>query len=331
MTNKPLRLESVKLADVESARRRLAGLPLCAPMVRLDFDCPNVEIFLKLECLQPIRSFKIRGAGNAMAAARAELVAEGVSTASAGNMAQGVAWHAQRLRVPCSVYVPDNAPETKLAAIARLGGSIVRVSHSDWWQILEAGGDLGQEGLFVHPVEDREVIAGNGTVGLEIAEELPDADAVIVPYGGGGLACGIAIAMRAVMPGIQIYVAEPETAAGFATAMQSGGPVDADFEYSFIDGAGSRRVLTGIWPLVSRLVDKCITVSVAQVASALRLLIERNAVVAEGAGALSVAAAINGKLRKPSARKLKVVCVVTGGNIDPADVATVLNGGIPKR
>jgi threonine dehydratase len=292
--------------------------------VLLNVEDAPAEIWLKLESLQPIGSFKLRGAGNAMSLAPREALGKGVSTASAGNMAQGVAWNARRLGIPCTVVVPDNAPQTKLAAIERLGAKAVKLPYARWWQVLEDHGYPGIEGFFIHPVSDPAVIAGNGTIGLEILEDLPDVDAVVVPFGGGGLSCGIAAALRAFAPAARVFASEVETAAPFAASLAAGRPIAVDHTPSFVDGIGGRSMLPEMWPLASQLLAGSLVVSVAQAAASVRLLAERNRVIAEGAGATSVAAAILGK-----AGGGKVVCVISGGNIDPAKLAKILNGEVP--
>jgi threonine dehydratase len=239
-------------------------------------------------------------------------------------MAQGVAWNARRLGVPCTVVVPENAPQTKLEAIERLGGKIVKLPFDRWWQVLVEHGYPGIEGMFIHPVSDPAVIAGNGTIGLEILEDLPDVDRVIVPYGGGGLSCGIASAIRALRPSTSVYASEVETAAPLAASLSAGKPEAIDYKASFVDGIGGRSVLAEMWPLVRALLAGSIVVSLAQVADAIRLLSARNRVIAEGAGASSVAAAA----ARPAAGK--TVCVVSGGNIDASRLAAILCGQIPN-
>ncbi len=292
--------------------------------MRLNVEDAPAEIWLKLENLQPIGSFKLRGAGNAMSLAPRERLAKGVYTASAGNMAQGVAWNAQRLGIACTVVVPDSAPQTKLAAIERLGARAVKLPYARWWQVLEDHGYPGIEGLFIHPVSDPAVIAGNGTIGLEILEDLPDTDAVVVPFGGGGLSCGIAAALRALRLKAKVFAAEVETAAPFAASLAAGRPVAVEHTPSFVDGIGGRSMLPEMWPLASALLAGSLVMSLAQIAAAVKLLAERNRVIAEGAGASSVAAALAGK-----AGGGKVVAVVSGGNIDPAKLAKILNGEVP--
>jgi threonine dehydratase len=284
-------------------------------------DAP-AEIFLKLEILQPVGSFKIRGASNAIALAPRAALERGVWTASAGNMAQGVAWMARQrgLLLPC--VVPDHAPEAKLPhhppGRGHHQGAVQRVvEHPDdhRWS--------GLEGLFIHPVSDPGVIAGNGTVGLEILEDLPDLDAVIVPYGGGGLSTGIATAVKAQRPGVRVLAAEVETAAPLAPSLAAGAPQTVTYQASFVDGIGSGGILAEMWPQVSRLLDGSVVVSLGEVADALKLMVERNRVVAEGAGAAAVAAALTGRATG------KVVAVVSGGTIDAAKVARILDGAIP--
>ncbi len=317
-------LEPVPLIEIEAARRRLTGIVPRTPLVRLNADGGPGEIFLKLENLQPIGSFKVRGAGNAMLLAGHERLSRGVFTASAGNMAQGVAWHARRMGVPCGAVVPDHAPETKLAAITRLGASIVKVPFAQWAEIIRTHRFDGLPGLFIHPVSDPAVMAGNGTIGLEIIEDLPDVDAVVIPYGGGGLSCGIASALRALKPGARIYACEVDTAAPLAASLAAGAPREVTYTPSFVDGIGAPFVLSEMWPLAQRLLDGSIVMTHGDVAQAIRLLAERNRVIAEGAGATPVAAAVAGR-----AGGGKIVCVVSGGNIDTAKLVTILQGGIP--
>ncbi|HKG91871.1 MAG TPA: threonine/serine dehydratase [Gemmatimonadaceae bacterium] len=318
-------LAPTPLAEIRAARERIAGSALRTPLVRLNVDDAPAEIWLKLENLQPIGSFKLRGAGNVMRAASPASLARGVYTASAGNMAQGVAWNARRMGVPCTVIVPDHAPRTKLAAAERLGARVVKVPFDRWWQTLVEHGYPGMEDqLFVHPVSDPLVIAGNGTVGLEILEELPDADAILVPYGGGGLSCGIASAARALAPNVSVYACEVETAAPLAPSLAAGAPQPVIYTPTFVDGIGGKSVLAEMWPLASTLLAGSLVVPLAAVADALRLLAERNRVIAEGAGATPVAAALAGK-----GGRGKVVCVVSGGNIDSAKLAKILLGEIP--
>jgi threonine dehydratase len=291
--------------------------------VRLDVDAPG-EIHLKLECLQPIGSFKLRGAGNAMALARRETLAHGVYTASAGNMAQGVAWNARRLGIPCTVVVPDHAPAAKLSAVERLGARIVKVPMERWWQVLVEHHYPGIDGLFIHPVSDPAVIAGNGTIGLEILEDLPDVDTVLVPWGGGGLSCGIASALLPLRPSAKVYGCEAKTAAPLQASLAAGRPVAVDYTPSFVDGIGARGLLPEMWPLAKALIAGSLVSSLDEIAAALRLIVARARVVAEGAGATSVAPALAGR-----AGTGKIVCVVSGGNIDSSVLATILRGDTP--
>lgn len=310
----------IELAEIEAARERIAGAAVRTPLLRLHVEAP-AEIYLKCENLQPVNSFKIRGATNAVMLAPAPEREKGLVTASAGNMAQGVAWTARELGVPATIVVPEHAPKAKLAAIERLGGRVLKVPYDDWWNAIVTSQVDGVEGLFVHPVQDPGVMAGNGTIGLEVLEDLPDPDAVVIPYGGGGLTVGIASAVRALRPDTKIFTAEPATAAALAAAFAAGQPTDVDYQASFVDGAGSRRVLDTMWPLVTPLVDGALSIPVAEVAAAVRLLAERARVVAEGAGALALAAALSGR-----AGSGKVVCIVSGGNINLSTLAETFNG-----
>lgn len=308
----------VSLGEIREARKRIADSVFRTPLVRLNTD--ERDVYLKLENLQPIGSFKLRGAGNAIATASPAQLEKGVFTASAGNMAQGVAWHARRLGIPCTVVVPDHAPETKLASITRLGARYIKVPFDDWWQVLVTRQFAGLDGFFVHPVSDPAVIAGNGTIGLEIMEDLPDVETVLVPYGGGGLSSGIAIAMRELKPSARVYACEVETSAAFAAALAKGEPTKIDYTASFVDGIGSGCVLAEMWPLAQSLLAGSHVMSLKEVSAAIRTLAERNRVIAEGAGACPVAAALAGHA------KGKTVCIVSGGNIDTIKLSKILIG-----
>lgn len=312
---------SVTLQDITNAQQRIKGKVNRTPLFRFYADDFPGEIYLKLENLQPIGSFKLRGACNAMTLADKSLLKDGVYTASAGNMAQGVAWNAKRMNMPCTVIVPDHAPQTKLDAITRLGAKFIKVPFNDWWQVLVTKKFEGMKGFFVHPVSDAAVIAGNGTIGLEILEDLPDVDAVIVPYGGGGLITGIATAVKSIKPDTKIFASEVETAAPLAPSLAAGRPVKVEYTPSFVDGMGSSGILAEMWPLVSCLVNGSIVLSLKQIADAIKLLVERTRVIAEGAGGSSLAAALTGK-----AGSGKIVCVISGGNIDAEKLTKILAG-----
>ncbi len=317
-------LEAVGINAVRAAAARIGNLAIRTPLVRLNVADTPARIHLKLENLQPVGSFKVRGAGNAIRCADEADLADGVYTASAGNMAQGLAYAAGQLGVQCAAVVPDHAPQTKLAAIERLGGRVVKVPFDEWWQVILTHRFDGLPGRMIHPVSDPDVMAGNGTIGLEIVDDLPDVDAIVVPYGGGGLSCGIAAAAKAMKPSVKVYAAEVETAAPLAASLAAGVPREVDYTPSFVDGCGGRSVLGEMWPLASTLLDGSLVVSLDEVAQAIRLLAERNRVIAEGAGAVSVAAALAGKAGTGT-----VACIVSGGNIDAAKLATILSGGVP--
>ncbi|MEO5815964.1 MAG: pyridoxal-phosphate dependent enzyme [Gemmatimonadaceae bacterium] len=317
----PSVLVAPTLDDVNKARTRIADRVLRTPLLQF----PDAgDVHLKLESLQPIGSFKLRGAANAMAVAGPEALANGVYTASAGNMAQGVAWCARQLGVRCQVIVPEHAPRTKTDAIARLGGEVIRVPFEQWWQTLVNKGAPEMEGLFVHPFADADVMAGNATIALEIFEDIDDVDAIIVPYGGGGLACGIAAATLALSPRTKVYAVEVETAAPLTASLAAGTPTPVTRTQTFIDGMGSGAVFDEMWPLVQSLLSGTVVVTVAQIAAAVKLLVERACIVAEGAGAASLAAAMTGRFDGQ-----RVVCIVSGGNIDMETLATILRGDIP--
>jgi threonine dehydratase len=315
----------IPLDEIRAAREQIAGAAVRTPLVRANLPEAPCEIWLKLENLQPIGSFKIRGAVNAVRAADPAEVARGLVTASAGNMAQGVAWAAREAGVPATIVVPEEAPQTKLDAIERLGGRVIKVPHERWWQVMEEHAFPGVDGLFVHPVEDEPVMAGNGTIGLEILEDLPDPDAVVIPYGGGGLTAGIASAVKQLRPETKVFTVEPETGAPFAASKAAGSPQPIEYRKSFVDGAGGPVVLPKMWGIDAPLVDEALSASLEETAAAVRLLAERVRVVAEGAGGLSTAAALSGR-----AGTGKVVCVVSGGNIDASRLVKILSGETPS-
>ena len=308
---------------IRNARSRIAGTAIRSPLLKLDVPGAPCEVWVKLECLQPIGSFKVRGATNALALADPARIAGGVYTGSAGNMAQGLALAARRRGVACRVVVPETTPRNKLEAIARLGATAVPLPFDEWWGVLRDHGHPAEEGHFVHPVSDPAVIAGNGTVGLEIVEDLPDVRAIVVPYGGGGLSCGIA---AAVGEGVPVFAAEVETAAPFAAALGAGRPVRVGHTHSFVDGIGSTAVLAEMWPLAGSSLAGSRVVSVEETCGAVRLLVERARVVAEGAGGTSVAAALKGL---PGIDEGPVVAVVSGGNIDPEALRAIMEGRVP--
>ncbi|HTZ07044.1 MAG TPA: pyridoxal-phosphate dependent enzyme [Gaiellaceae bacterium] len=313
----------IPLDEIRRARERIADVVARTPVVRVDVDAP-CEVWLKLECLQPIGSFKLRGALSAVRAASSAELSDGVVTASAGNMAQGVAWAAREAGVRARIVAPENAPRAKLDAVERLGGEVILVPHEVWWQTMVDRGHPDVGGMFVHPVEDDAVMAGNGTIGLELVEDLDAFDAVVIPWGGGGLTTGIASAVKSLRPDTRIVTAEPETAAPFAASFAAGAPAEIGFETSFVDGAGGRALLPTMWDRANGLVDAASAIPLHDVAAAMRALASRARVVAEGAGALALAAAARG-----DAGEGRVVCIVSGGNVDAAVLAAVLAGETP--
>ena len=299
------------MSQIRSSREHVARSANRTPLVRLNVADAPAEIYLKLENLQPIGSFKIRGAANAIQRMSAGELKKGVLTASAGNMAQGVAWQARELNIPCTVIAPDTAPQTKITAIERLGGRVIKAPFEEWWRVFQERAYPGIDAAFVHAFDDIDVMAGNGTIGLEIVEDLPDVDAVVVPWGGGGLACGIAAAIRELKPSVKIYAAEAATAAPLAASLAAGSPQTVDYQPSFVDGIGAKSVFPQMLERAQSLLDGSLVAELNAIADALRLLAERNRVIAEGAGATPVACALSGQ-----AGTGKIVCVVSGGNID---------------
>lgn len=300
----------ITLVQVEEARRNIAAVALRTPLVRCNMEA-QAELYLKLENLQPIGSFKIRGAANVMARTPRERLERGVLTASAGNMAQGVAFCARRMGIQATIVAPETAPATKIGAVERMGGRVIKVPFADWWRTFETRSYPGVEATFIHAFDDPDVMAGNGTIGLELLEDLPDLEAVVIPWGGGGLSCGIAAVLQARSPGVRIYAAEIETGAPLAASLAAGEPRTVEYKPSFVDGIGSKMVFANMFEHARRLLDGSLVVTVAEAAQAMKLVAERNRVIIEGAAACAVAAALSGR-----AGSRKIVAIVSGGNID---------------
>lgn len=310
--------ERIPLDAIRQARSRIKDTVVRTPLVRLPYDGPR-EIWLKLETLQPVGSFKIRGARNAIGSLEQESLKQGIYTASAGNMALGLAYCARERNIPFTAVVPDHAPAIKLAALDRLGARIIPVTFERWWKVLLDRRFEGVEGRFIHPVSELEVMAGNATIGTEILEDLPHVEKVLVPFGGGGLACGISSALKALGPGARVIACEIETAAPLTRSLEAGSPQNVTYTPSFVDGAGSSGLLPEMWPMLRTLVEGSAVVTLEQTADAVRMLVERMRIVAEGAGALPLAAALSGKVGGGT-----ICCVISGGNIDAARLAAIL-------
>jgi threonine dehydratase len=299
----------IALADIEDARERIAGTVLRTPLVQFD-----ERVWLKLENLQPTNAYKIRGASNAVAGLSDEERANGVWTISAGNAGQGVAYAARQYGVPCTVVAIETAPQTKLDRMRALGAEIVPVSYERAWVAAESHEFEGLDATFIHPFDNHDFIAGHGTMGLEILEDCPEVCTVICAIGGGGLITGVGSALKANRPGVKVLGAEPETAAPYALSLREGGPRKfTDWQASFVDGAGGKSVIERMWQRMQPVVDGAITVTLDETRDAMRLIAEKSRTIAEGAGALSLAAALQDRsLEGP------IVCVVSGGNIDLA-------------
>ena len=307
-------VRGVELNEIIAARKRIAGIITHTPLFQLDLEPDFPDIRLKLETLQPINAFKLRGAANAVAMLSDADKKRGVWTISAGNAGQGVAYAARAAGIPCTVVAIETAPAAKIERMRRLGAAIIMASYDVCWKALEARSFPGVEGTFVHPFDDHNFIVGNGTLGLEIAEDAPDVRAVITAIGGGGLITGIASALRALKPGVKIYGAEPDTAAPVALSFARGSAQTfADWQASFVDGAGGKSVFPRMWERMKDIVDGSIVVSLGQTRDAMRMIAQRARVIAEGAGALPLAAALTGK-----AGQGPIVVVISGGNIDLA-------------
>lgn len=316
-------LDAPTIEEARAAESRLAGLALRTPLIRLNHPDKSIEIYLKLENLQPVGAFKIRSVGNILLSADAEELRSGACTASSGNSGYALAWLARRMDIPATIYVPDTAPEGKCASIRRMGAQVKVLSYAAWWDIICNHNPDGEQGFYIDAVANPDAMAGNATIGLEILEDLPDVDTIVVPFGGGGVSCGIAAAVKVLKPGTRVVAAESETSTPLTAALEAGQPVSVEHQPSFISGIGALSVLPEMWPLVNRLLDGSVVSPVPAVADAVRMLFEHNHVVAEGAGAAALAGALSVEANGP------VVCVITGGNIDKAHMITILEDGVP--
>src|SRR5436305_2050822 len=302
----------IELSEIRAARERIANTIVRTPLVRLELGPEFPDIRLKLENLQPINAYKLRGAANAVAMLPDSERKRGVWTVSAGNAGQGVAYAARQAGVPCTVVAIETAPESKLARMRELGARLVLVSYDVAWKALDDRAFPGVDGTFVHPFDDHNFIAGHGSMGLEILEDAPDVKAIVASIGGGGLITGVASAVKAIKPEIKIFGAEPETAAPAALSFEKGSPqVFKDWKASFVDGAGGQSMFPRMWDRMKPVVDGYIVVTLEETKKAMRLMAEKSRVISEGAGALPLAAALTGK-----AGKGPIVAVVSGGNID---------------
>jgi threonine dehydratase len=311
----------VSLEDIRAARARIQGVAIRTPLVKLRHDGASPEIWLKLENLQPVNSFKLRGAANAVAMLSPEARQRGVWTISAGNAGQGVAYAARGFGVPCTVVTIETAPGTKVERMEELGARIVKAPFDACWRAMAERTFPGVEGTFVHPFDDHDFIAGNASMGLEILEDLPGVRTVIAAVGGGGLIVGVGSALRHLAPAVRVLGAEPETAAPAAASFAAGEAREfAGWQASFVDGAGGKSVFPRMWERMKGVVDGSIVVSLDETRRAIRLVAERARVIAEGAGGLSVAAALSGR-----AGDGPIVAVVSGGNIDLAKLAEMLH------
>ena len=322
MTTAADAIRPIRLAEIEAARERIAGTIIRTPLVRLELGPGFPDIRLKLENLQPINAYKLRGAANAVAMLPDAERRRGVWTISAGNAGQGVAYAARQAGVPCTVVVIDTAPAAKMERMKALGAKLVPVPFAVAWQAMEARAYPGIEGVFVHPFDDHDFIAGHGTMGLEILEDAPDTAAVIAGVGGGGLITGVGSALKALKPGIRVWGAEPETAAPAARSFATGtAQAFEEWQPSFVDGAGGRSIFPRMWQRMQAVVDGYIVVTLEQTRQAMRLMAEKSRVISEGAGALGLAAALTGE-----AGPGPIVAIVSGGNIDLDKYCEILRG-----
>jgi threonine dehydratase len=320
----PEEVKAVGMAQIDAARGRIEGLSMISPLVGCDIAPPGKTLRLKLENLQPIGSFKIRPIANAVLTKRRADLNSGIYTTSSGNSALGVAWMARRLGIAATAVVPANAPQAKLEKLRRLGTRIDMRPNDVWWRAIERGTLDDQEGVYIDAVRDPASLAGDATIGVEILAQWPDVEAILVPFGGGGLACGIACAVRAIKTDVKIIACELASAHPLKSAFDAGAPTQTSHDAGFVSGVGFGTVLPEMWPLAKSMIDEVITVSLAQVAQAIRLLAENNRIVTEGAGALSVAAALAAQYAET-----KVCAVISGGNIDGEVLAAILQDRMP--
>lgn len=315
----------IKLAEIQAARARIAGTVVRTPLLRLELGPGYPDIRLKLENLQPINAYKLRGAANAVAMLAEDERRRGVWTISAGNAGQGLAYAARLAGVPCTVVAIETAPQAKLDRMRALGARLLTVPFAVAWQALEEHAFPGIEGTFVHPFDDHNFIAGHATMGLEILEDAPDVATVIAGIGGGGLLTGVGTALKALRPATRVLGAEPETAAPTARSLAEGSPQPfPEWQPSFVDGAGGRSVMPRMWQRMRPVLDGCIVVSLAQIRQAMRLMAEKSRVISEGAGALPLAAALTGQ-----AGPGPIVAIVSGGNIDLDKFCDILGATAP--
>src|ERR1700722_5213618 len=317
-------VQPVAMAQIEAARARLEGLSAVSPLVACGAAPAGKTVLLKLENLQSVGSFKIRPIGNAVLARDRGRLSSGIYTTSTGNSALGVAFMARRLGIAATAVVPTNAPEAKLEKLRRLGTRIEMRPTEEWWQAIKTGVLDGQEGVYIDAVRDPASLAGDGTIGLEILQQSPDIEAILIPFGGGGLACGIACAVRVLKPDVKIIACELASAHPLEAAFAAGAPAETPHAPGFVSGVGFGTVLPEMWPLARSLIDQVITVSLTEVADAIKVMVEHNRGVAEGAGAVSVAAALSGRYTEST-----VCAVVSGGNLDSSALATILGGNVP--
>jgi threonine dehydratase len=317
----------IPIEEIKAARERISDTIVRTPLVKLNVDDAPAEIYLKLENLQPIGSFKIRGASNAIKKAKSSELTNGVWTVSGGNHGQGVAYNARKLGIECTIYAPNFAAQTKIDAMERMGAKVIKRPLQDlehWKTFFNPSSYPEMRGLYIHPFSDPAVMAGQGTIGLEILEDLPEVDTIVIPWGGGGLSCGIASAIKTLRPEVKVFGCEPETAMPLATAFRMGKPSKVEFTSSFIESAGAPIIFPEMWDLAKELLDGSLVVKVEETVSAICLLAERNRIIAEGASAMPVAAALAGK-----AGDGKVVCIVSGGSIDLEKLVKIFQGKTP--
>jgi threonine dehydratase len=317
-------VKPVDMTQIAAARTRVAGLSMLTPLVGCELAPPGKTIRLKLENLQPIGSFKVRPIANAVLSKNRAQLTSGIYTTSSGNSALGVAWMARRLGVSATAVVPANAPQAKLEKLRGLGTRIEVLANDVWWRAIQAGALDNQAGVYIDAVRDPASLAGDATIGVEILEQWPDVEAILIPFGGGGLCCGIACAVRALRPEVKIIACELSSAHPLQSAFDAGVPTPVTHDAGFVSGVGYASVLPEMWPLARSMIDAVITVSLAQVAQTIKLLAENNRIVAEGAGAISVAAALAAQYSHS-----KVCAVISGGNIDSALFAGILSGQTP--
>lgn len=308
------------LASIEQAAQRLAGIITHTPLIPLVDGPAEADIFLKPEVLQPIGSFKVRGVGNWSLALSPEDASRGLTTVSAGNTAIAVGYMARRLGVPSRSLVPTSLHRGKREKIESYGTELVEMSMTELMIYMFEERWRDEPYSYLNPWGEPSMIAGHGTIGLEVVEDLPDIDSIFVPVGGGALISGVASALRALKPSVRVYGVQAAVNSALAAAFDAGEPRWIDWHDTIVEGASTPVITHNMYPMLRDLIDDVVLVTEEDVESAMRRLALNNKLVTEGAGAAGVAAA----LKVPLDDRGVSVCVVSGGSVEPGVLTRVL-------